>query len=779
MPIRKDGNNIIIYDQKTDLWSSDITGVFSDSDIAISDENDPLKQLKFDISPLPTDTDVTFRTNSATASDIVITLPATSGTLSYVGSGNSFSTIQTDAGTSPVATSGSDTLTLTSSDSSILITGDAGTDTVDFTVDDSAISITASQVSDFNEAAQDAVGTILTDTATIDFTYNDAGNTITADVIESGLTLNNIGGILSLSKGGTNKNMTAVEGGIVWTDADSQEVSAAGTSGQVLTSGGTGAPVWVNQSTLSGMAHSGLTGLTTGDDHTQYALLAGRAGGQTAIGGTAASNNLVLRSTSNATKGQVYLDETTDSTSVSTGTLRLDGGVGIAKRATVGSISAPGSGSNSERFGASSGTSTFTNSTAVGNTATVTGNNGTAIGYNAVASLTSVAVGSGASAPETGGNGLAVGYNAVSAGAFGFAGLAIGTNSLANNFLTVTVGGQATALNAFSLGAASMASGSSSIAIGTSNSSTGSFSIAMGANATADNAMALGGAASAAHGICIGRGSSVGHNSIALGGGATTTAANQLLLGGTSVRIDEIYIGQGVTNTTPTAKGIQPTSQSGTNKTGVDLSLRAGASTGTGVGGNLNFQITPAGTTGATLNTQTTVARINATNRTGEIRLGHSASSFAALGGTSNVNTTQVGNIGTGEDDLITYSLPANSLPRDGAYIEFETAGTFAANANNKQVKIYFGATVIFATGAQAFNAGAWTAKCTVIRTGATTQKASVQFASSNSLLTSSAAYTTPAETLSSAVTIKCTGEATANDDIVQQLFTCKFFANV
>ncbi len=45
-----------------------------------------------------------------------------------------------------------------------------------------AIAITASQVTDFNEAAEDAVGGILTDTATIDFTYNDVANTITADL---------------------------------------------------------------------------------------------------------------------------------------------------------------------------------------------------------------------------------------------------------------------------------------------------------------------------------------------------------------------------------------------------------------------------------------------------------------------------------------------------------------------------------------------------------------------------------------------------------------------
>ena len=46
-----------------------------------------------------------------------------------------------------------------------------------------SIAIPASQVTDFNEAAQDAVGGALTDSTTIDFTYNDGSNTITAAVI--------------------------------------------------------------------------------------------------------------------------------------------------------------------------------------------------------------------------------------------------------------------------------------------------------------------------------------------------------------------------------------------------------------------------------------------------------------------------------------------------------------------------------------------------------------------------------------------------------------------
>jgi len=53
--------------------------------------------------------------------------------------------------------------------------------------------------------------------------------------------------------------------------------------------------------------HGALTGLTPDDDHTQYALLAGRAGGQTLYGGTAANEDLTLEATSNATRTTSYV----------------------------------------------------------------------------------------------------------------------------------------------------------------------------------------------------------------------------------------------------------------------------------------------------------------------------------------------------------------------------------------------------------------------------------------------------------------------------------------
>jgi hypothetical protein len=53
-----------------------------------------------------------------------------------------------------------------------------------------------------------------------------------------------------------------------------------------------------------GIDHGVLVGLSD-DDHTRYANLAGRSGGQTLQGGTGASEALTLESTANGTKGKV------------------------------------------------------------------------------------------------------------------------------------------------------------------------------------------------------------------------------------------------------------------------------------------------------------------------------------------------------------------------------------------------------------------------------------------------------------------------------------------
>ncbi len=84
------------------------------------------------------------------------------------------------------------TRTLTLADTAVIPAGyGSATAVATFTVDqqgrltaaaDVNIAIPSSQVTDFTEAVQDAVGTAYTDTATIDFTYDDGLNQVTADL---------------------------------------------------------------------------------------------------------------------------------------------------------------------------------------------------------------------------------------------------------------------------------------------------------------------------------------------------------------------------------------------------------------------------------------------------------------------------------------------------------------------------------------------------------------------------------------------------------------------
>ena len=135
-----------------------------------------------------------------------------------------------------------------------------------------------------------------------------------------------------------------------------------------------------------------------------------------------------------------------------------------------------------------------------------------------------------------------------------------------------------------------------------------------------------------------------------------------------------------------------------------------------------------------------------------------------------NVNTTAVGNVGAGEDDLITYTLPAATLSVDGMGVRITAFGQTANNANAKTVKMYFGSTNMATIGLDANSVGGWVYQATVIRTAAATQIAHVNMAAHWVTFKSGGNNTAPTETLSGAVTIKCTGAATTTDDIVNSM---------
>lgn len=141
-----------------------------------------------------------------------------------------------------------------------------------------------------------------------------------------------------------------------------------------------------------------------------------------------------------------------------------------------------------------------------------------------------------------------------------------------------------------------------------------------------------------------------------------------------------------------------------------------------------------------------------------------------------NTSTTDVGNIGSGEDDLITYAIPAGKLATNGDYAEFTMTLSFAANANNKQVKLYYGATNFYASGAQAQDNGTMEITGKIVRTSATTQKITFHQINNTALFPDYANFATASETMANAITLKATGEATSDNDIVQKILLVKYF---
>lgn len=143
---------------------------------------------------------------------------------------------------------------------------------------------------------------------------------------------------------------------------------------------------------------------------------------------------------------------------------------------------------------------------------------------------------------------------------------------------------------------------------------------------------------------------------------------------------------------------------------------------------------------------------------------------FSAIGNAkSDVST--IGNVGTGVDNLLSFAIGANVLANNGDYAEFDAFGEFENNANNKELKIVYGATTIFATGALPFGVAAlanWRVNAKIARTGATSQKCIVTFWCNDATTTFLQQITTSAEDMTASKTVQFTGEATTNDDVTQ-----------
>lgn len=142
---------------------------------------------------------------------------------------------------------------------------------------------------------------------------------------------------------------------------------------------------------------------------------------------------------------------------------------------------------------------------------------------------------------------------------------------------------------------------------------------------------------------------------------------------------------------------------------------------------------------------------------------------IGSSGATLNVNTTQTGNVGSGEDTLASYTVPAGQLATNGDTLWFEAFGTMAANANSKTVRARFGSSgtnLMYEQTSTSWGTH-WSIKGRVYRTGAATQKSSVALISDNDDNVTTQTATGLDQTLSSTVALSVTAEAVADNDVV------------
>lgn len=176
--------------------------------------------------------------------------------------------------------------------------------------------------------------------------------------------------------------------------------------------------------------------------------------------------------------------------------------------------------------------------------------------------------------------------------------------------------------------------------------------------------------------------------------------------------------------------------------------------------------------------TTTEGIRLDALTRVGQNKISGCttawAGNFAVLRGTQ--NTTAVGNVGVGEDDLMSYVLPAGALEANGDGIHVSAWGVTANNANAKTLKMYFGTALILTNSLTVSQSGVWRVEASIIKTSANAQRCVVQLNEGGATTQVDVESTSATETESASITVKLTGEATANNDVQQLGMAVSFF---
>lgn len=166
---------------------------------------------------------------------------------------------------------------------------------------------------------------------------------------------------------------------------------------------------------------------------------------------------------------------------------------------------------------------------------------------------------------------------------------------------------------------------------------------------------------------------------------------------------------------------------------------------------------------------------------TGDLHFVKAAGSIS-LGGPIFDYATNGANSGTSETDLYSDSIPANMLAANFDKLEATYGGSFVASATaTRQIKIYFGGTVVFDSTAILISAAAsWSVYVTLIRASSTTARVIVELATQNAPLAAYVTYTALAtQDFTIANVLRITGTAAgvgaATNDIIARLGVVEF----
>ncbi len=153
------------------------------------------------------------------------------------------------------------------------------------------------------------------------------------------------------------------------------------------------------------------------------------------------------------------------------------------------------------------------------------------------------------------------------------------------------------------------------------------------------------------------------------------------------------------------------------------------------------------------------------------------AGQAAAIVGTGalDVDTSATGNVGTGEDTIASYTIPANTLASNGDSIWFEASGTTGDNSNSKQLRVKFGSDEILSATDTAWGRE-WTMNGRIIRVGSSSQKGYCEFQTNSgigagSLGGAAGINNACTEDETGTITLSITAECVSDNDFVCETF--------